>query len=487
MSLIPNFSYLSEVGASFLDDRLGLNLVPKTRLVGLVSTSFHYPYKDRKNWERFGKPLPIKVGSLQQFLVGYENASKFFQRHTLPGRPKDLMERDLTEEQKAHRLSRRKQGARLRLFFIALKRLFLCRYGPGPYGSDEPLDEEANPIQNNIGNGVYPRSEMRFPESTFQWTEETFHDLRLELEKLILLDILMRNTDRGLDNFMIHYNPAPTPGERRIKIGAIDNSLSFPHQHPQGLRDYPYGWLFLPAGLIGQPFSQETRQLFLPKLTDPVWWVGTIEGLRQIFSQDIHFNERIFQNQMDLIRGQGWNIVQSLQSPHDGPIELCARQKCMVRSTLQMMSSSELSKHTVVDLVHGSISFSHKDRSSTSTNHVYGIPQATTILKSKQSPDDNRSLLASSVPSSSMLSRSASLQREHDRAIDIVERMEKASRVNVEKTKIDEMRMDTRELKPSQRVQPLDLAITSRPFTRPTPVLVESLEPITRRAWLSSC
>lgn len=486
MSLIPNFSYLSEVGASFLDDRLGLNLVPKTRLVGLVSNSFHYTYNDRNNWERFRKPLPIKVGSLQMFLDGFENASKFFQRHTLPGRPKALMERDLTEEQKAHRLSRRKQGARLRLFFIALKRLVLCRYGPGPYGSNGPMDEEAAMTEHQADSGVYPRTEMRLPERSFQWTEETFGDLRLELEKLILLDILMRNTDRGLDNFMINYNPNPAAGERKIKIGAIDNSLSFPHQHPQGLRDYPYGWLFLSAGLIGQPFSQETRQLFLPKLTDPVWWAGTIEGLRQIFSQDIHFNERIFQNQMDLIRGQGWNIVQSLQSPQDGPIELCARQKCMVRSTLQMMRNSELSKHTIVDLVHGSISFSHSDCASTSTNRTHVMSKATVISKQKHSFDDNRSILASSMPSSSMLSRSFSLQRDHARAIDIVERMEKAMRVNTEKTKNDELKTDIRELKPSQRVQPLDLAIPTRPFTRPTPVLVEQIEPVTRRAWLSS-
>lgn len=484
--MIPNFSYLSEVGASFLDDRLGLNLVPKTRLVGLVSTSFHYLYKDRKNWERFNKPLPIKVGSLQQFLDGYENASRFFQRYTLPGRPKALMERDLTEEQEAHRLSRRKQGARLRLCFIALKRLLLCRYGPGPYGSDEPLDEEANPPHYPTETATYPRSEMRLPGPAFQWTEETFRDLRLELEKLILLDILMRNTDRGLDNFMIKYNPSPAAGERRITIGAIDNSLSFPHQNPQGLRDYPFGWLYLPAALIGQPFSEETRRLFLPKLTDPIWWANTIEGLRRIFSQDIHFNERIFQNQMDLLRGQGWNIVQSLQAPHDGPIELCARQKFMVRSTVQTMSNTELSKHTVVDLVQGSISFSNSDKRSISTNHTYAIPQATSILSDKLSVSGSMGQLASSMPTPSILSRKASWEREHDRAIDIVERMEKATRMDVDKTRGDEARMDPRDLKPSQRVQPLDLAVTSNGLTHSTPVLVESLEPVTRRAWLSS-
>ena len=55
------------------------------------------------------------------------------------------MERDLREEHRAHRLSRRKQGARLRMAFIALKRLLLCRYGPGPYGSTDTNDNASSP------------------------------------------------------------------------------------------------------------------------------------------------------------------------------------------------------------------------------------------------------------------------------------------------------------------------------------------------------
>lgn len=30
-----------------------------------------------------------------------------------------------------------------------------------------------------------------------------------------------------------------------MHIAAIDNSLSFPHQHPKGWREFTYGWLFL--------------------------------------------------------------------------------------------------------------------------------------------------------------------------------------------------------------------------------------------------
>lgn len=37
-----------------------------------------------------------------------------------------------------------------------------------------------------------------------------------------------------------------------MHIAAIDNSLSFPHQHPRGWRSFTYGWLYLPVSLIGR-------------------------------------------------------------------------------------------------------------------------------------------------------------------------------------------------------------------------------------------
>lgn len=111
-------------------------------------------------------------------------------------------------------------------------------------------------------------------------------------------DYLMLNTDRGADNYMIkwcdadhdkslvdvapsrsaklqmpsmtelrkpdgppqiHFSPSIGPSTstgslsedytRRphIHIAAIDNSLSFPHEHPKGWRKYTYGQLISPA------------------------------------------------------------------------------------------------------------------------------------------------------------------------------------------------------------------------------------------------
>lgn len=45
--LVPNQGYLSEAGASIIDTRLKLNIVPKTRVVRLASDSFNYPAYQR--------------------------------------------------------------------------------------------------------------------------------------------------------------------------------------------------------------------------------------------------------------------------------------------------------------------------------------------------------------------------------------------------------------------------------------------------------
>ena len=40
--LIPNQGYMSEAGASLVDQKLGLNVVPNTKVVKLASETFNY-------------------------------------------------------------------------------------------------------------------------------------------------------------------------------------------------------------------------------------------------------------------------------------------------------------------------------------------------------------------------------------------------------------------------------------------------------------
>lgn len=79
-----------------------------------------------------------------------------------------------------------------------------------------------------------------------------------------------------------------------IHIAAIDNSLSFPHEHPQGWRSYTYGWLYLPVSVIGRPFSERTRSHFLPLLTSKTWWEETTFELEKLFAVDSDFHPQMF-------------------------------------------------------------------------------------------------------------------------------------------------------------------------------------------------
>jgi len=93
--LVPNQGYLSECGASLVDQKLDLSIVPKTKVVSLVSETFYYPRIDRekarykrvvserfpffgKRFNRIG--LPPKVGSFQVFVEGYKDADYWLRR-----------------------------------------------------------------------------------------------------------------------------------------------------------------------------------------------------------------------------------------------------------------------------------------------------------------------------------------------------------------------------------------------------------------------
>lgn len=314
---------MSEAGASLLNDRLALGLVPKTQLVSLSSSAFHYSYQDRKAFEELGHALPEKIGSFQTFLHDYVMVSTFLRCNPFPSRPLSVFERDLAVEQRAHRKARNRKYSGLRNYGFKLKYLLLCR---GDLKT-RPRDEE----------GVTPEhlrqeeAEALFDgEETFLWTPELIRSFRLELEKLVILDYLLRNTDRGFDNFMVRHLQYPSESEctGRLALGAIDNSLAWPLKHPDGIRDYPYGWLYLPSEIIGGPFSPSTRDHFLPLLTSPQWWHTTVTQLRTLFEKDEHFQEKLFESQMAVFKGQGWNVVGSLQNLDEGELSANRLQIC---------------------------------------------------------------------------------------------------------------------------------------------------------------
>ncbi|KAJ7703208.1 phosphatidylinositol 3 and 4-kinase-domain-containing protein [Mycena rosella] len=361
--LIPNLSYISEAAASLLDSRLQLHIVPPTQLVSLSSPAFFYDWLDRSAAKK-GKPLREKIGSMQFFLSGYQDASEFLRAYPWPGRA--IAD---TFDDSTHR-----QGSVSKRLLSALK--IVCgRTGE----AEEDIYDEADYEDERV---MFDATEARNTNRPFYWSQALQESFREELEKLVILDYLMLNTDRGADNWMIKYcdgdhekslvDVAPSQSARQmpsmselrrpdapqmhfspssssmgpstsasgfsetytrkphIHIAAIDNSLSFPHEHPQGWRSYTYGWLYLPVSVIGRPFSEKTRKHFLPLLTSKEWWEETTFELLKLFSVDPDFHPKMFGRQLAVIKGQAWNIVQSLQHNDEGPLELTRRSKVLV-------------------------------------------------------------------------------------------------------------------------------------------------------------
>uniref|UniRef100_A0A3P8T1Q3 Phosphatidylinositol 4-kinase type 2 n=1 Tax=Amphiprion percula TaxID=161767 RepID=A0A3P8T1Q3_AMPPE len=152
--------------------------------------------------------------------------------------------------------------------------------------------------------------------------ENTNRQLQLQFERLVVLDYIIRNTDRGNDNWLLKYDcPMDPVGNRDtdwvvvkdpiIKLAAIDNGLAFPLKHPDSWRAYPFYWAWLSQAKV--PFSLEIRELVLPKLSDPNFIKDLEEDLYELFKKDPGFDRGQFHKQVAVMRGQILNLCQALK------------------------------------------------------------------------------------------------------------------------------------------------------------------------------
>lgn len=157
-----------------------------------------------------------------------------------------------------------------------------------------------------------------------------------ELEKLICLDWIIRNTDRTIDNWLvkvlwvdIHSQevrseclipPINVMHETYpiVKLAAIDNGLSFPWQHPVDCRSYPYSWATLPQCRI--PFSQGLRDHMLRLLNDPATWSELTNRLMAV--QPFQASSYYLHRQLAVIRGQMFTLRNCLTLKHSTPADL---------------------------------------------------------------------------------------------------------------------------------------------------------------------
>lgn len=278
--LVLNQGYLSEAGASLVDQKLELNVVPKTKVVYLGSDTFNYNAIDRvksrgkklalekvpKVGQRFHRiGLPPKVGSFQLFVEGYKDAEYWLRRF------------------------------------------------------------EAEPLPENINR-----------------------QLQLHFERLVVLDYIIRNTDRGNDNWLIKYDyPMDTGGIRDtdwvvvkdpiVRLAAIDNGLAFPLKHPDSWRAYPFYWAWLSQAKV--PFSQEVKDLVLPKLNDPNFIKDLEEDLYELFKKDPGFDRGQFHKQVSVMRGQILNLSQALKEGTT-PLQLVQMPSVIVETARAPQRSS---------------------------------------------------------------------------------------------------------------------------------------------------
>jgi phosphatidylinositol 4-kinase type 2 len=68
----------------------------------------------------------------------------------------------------------------------------------------------------------------------------------------------------------------------------------------------------------------------LPLLTSTEWWSQTQLALRKVFRIDPDFQEKMFSRQMAVMKGQAWNVVETLKTPDHGPLELTRRARVCV-------------------------------------------------------------------------------------------------------------------------------------------------------------
>lgn len=161
----------------------------------------------------------------------------------------------------------------------------------------------------------------------FYWNQRSLHEFIIELERLVILDYLIRNTDRSLDNWMIklEWIEKDETYVPRIRVGAIDSGLSFPWKHPNEWRSFPYGWMQLPTILIHQPFDEGIRTHYLSILSSREWWETTIIGLKKVYKKTKDYQIKNWRYQLSVIKGQAFNILKVLSIANSTPLDLVSQ------------------------------------------------------------------------------------------------------------------------------------------------------------------
>ncbi|EDW97740.2 phosphatidylinositol 4-kinase type 2-alpha isoform X1 [Drosophila yakuba] len=333
--LIPNQGYLSESGASLVDRKLNLNVVPKTRVVRLVAESFNYARIDRQKAKlkkrikehypsaHFNRmSLPLKTGSFQLFVEGYKDADYWLRRFDSEPLPPSVA----------------------KSFQLQFERLVVLDYiiRNTDRGNDNWLIKYVAPkittqVGGTGGRTMHGIVRPKLPNA-------------LGASKIIDLNEVQAIPNTTADGRQVNHldggattnaqqdssslnssedepssrSPSSEPdwnvvNSAFIRIAAIDNGLAFPFKHPDSWRAYPYHWAWLPQAKT--PFSEEIKEHVLPQLSDMNFVEEICTDLLYLFQQDRGFDKRLFERQMSVMRGQILNLTQALRDGKS-PVQL---------------------------------------------------------------------------------------------------------------------------------------------------------------------
>uniref|UniRef100_W8B5C4 Phosphatidylinositol 4-kinase type 2 n=1 Tax=Ceratitis capitata TaxID=7213 RepID=W8B5C4_CERCA len=331
--LIPNQGYLSEAGASLVDRKLHLNIVPKTRVVRLVAETFNYARIDRQKAKlkrrikehypsaHFNRmSLPLKTGSFQLFVEGYKDA--------------DFWLRRFEQEPLSPKLANS--------FQLYFERLVVLDYiiRNTDRGNDNWLIRYVRPTgaaktnATSRGLRIKPlltptklggQTPQHQQAGQTQKTDNTLDTNRNAVDSEATSEVeASPKAETEIDNSENPNKPSTsqpndTSSDGEIMIAAIDNGLAFPFKHPDSWRAYPYHWAWLPQAKV--PFSEETKNHVLPLLSDMNYVEEICNDLYYLFQQDKGFDRRLFERQMSVMRGQILNLTQALKDGKS-PVQL---------------------------------------------------------------------------------------------------------------------------------------------------------------------
>uniref|UniRef100_A0A915KHQ4 Phosphatidylinositol 4-kinase type 2 n=1 Tax=Romanomermis culicivorax TaxID=13658 RepID=A0A915KHQ4_ROMCU len=197
-------------------------------------------------------------------------------------------------------------------------------------GCQHETDDKIGSMQKFV-NGYVSATEFDYDRLVTVAAKRAF---RAEFERLVILDYIIRNTDRGSDNWLIKYEDVPNPryvpslDTTKSQESADDTALANSNNSKgkgnnqavvanlseksstaaaQGATSTnPFGWMYLKEAKV--PFSDETKQILGPYLRNITFVEQIVESLRQLFKIDSDYKNTIFDKQMTVMRGQILNI-----------------------------------------------------------------------------------------------------------------------------------------------------------------------------------